>query len=147
MYLRALSETSCNESVKDILNRITPAKTTMDSFTLIMKGGITFSNEMRKIAVEKDDTEKLALLKGALSDIKALRAAANKIPNDGITDHMWRLMTKAWWTNYYNYEKALDSDSLSTMSKDSTIKKFDVMISYIENQIEKIESVGKEESV
>ena len=125
---------------------LTPVKSTKDSYTLLIKGSITFSGEMRKIAMEKDDTEKLKLLKGALVDIKALRSAANKIPNDGITDHMWRLMTKAWWTNYYNYEKALDNDSLNTMSKDGTIKKFDTMISYIEGQIEKLENAKKEES-
>ncbi|MDE6040590.1 MAG: hypothetical protein K2F99_03335 [Muribaculaceae bacterium] len=132
--------------MKDILSMLTPVKSTKDSYTLLIKGSITFSGEMRKIAMEKDDTEKLKLLKGALVDIKALRSAANKIPNDGITDHMWRLMTKAWWTNYYNYEKALDNDSLNTMSKDGTIKKFDTMISYIEGQIEKLENAKKEES-
>lgn len=134
MYLRALSESSNNDDVLEILGR-----STVDATILVIKAAVVFGKELAAIKLERDNQKKAELINKAIIDAKKMRAAANKIPSDGIADHVWRLFTKPWWSSMYEYDKAASNDDMSNMVKNDTLKKFDSIILYLEKQKSKLE--------
>ena len=135
--LRVLTEvTMDNETVMDILGR-----SGVESSVLLIKASIIFARDIKRAKSIKNPEERLKAWKQLLKDARAMRKAANNIPPDGIADHTWRLFTSPWWVNTYAYSAAyVDPDKkVTTVTKDDTIQKFDMMIAYIELEIKRCE--------
>ncbi|MCM1230070.1 MAG: hypothetical protein NC489_08055 [Ruminococcus flavefaciens] len=139
--LRVLTEAVDADTVLDILGR-----SNVESTVLLTKAAAVFGKELAKAKSTKDPDEQLKIWKQALKDAKAMQKMARSIPPDGVADHTWRLFTSPWWMNLYAYGKAAASpdEKVTEVTKDDTLKKFDMMIAYIEHEIEKLEK-SKEE--
>lgn len=135
--LRALTEATVDsDTVLDILGR-----SGTESSILLTKAAVVFGREITQAKSTKDPEKRLAIWKQALKDAKAMRKAANSIPADGIADHTWRLIVSPWWLSAYAYGSAAmnKNEKVTTVTKDDTIQKFDMMIAYIEHEIKRCE--------
>ena len=131
--LRALTEAAVDtDTVLDILGR-----SGVESTVLLTKAATVFAKEMATAKATKDPEARLAILKQAKKDAVAMKKMANSIPPDGITDHTWRLITTPWWMNLYSYGKAtaVKDETPMEMTKEGTIQKFDMIITYIDHEI------------
>lgn len=134
-YLRSLLEGVDAEDVVDML-----VTSPLESDLLVAKGSTILAKEIASAKAEKDPKEKKVKWKKALRDAKALRKKANEIPPDNMTDHAWRALTSPWWSSAMDYGTALlKREKLKDMSKNDAIEKFDMMIAYIERQIDKLD--------
>lgn len=132
-----------SESVKDILL----GHSSVDAAVVLTKAAVAFGKELAKAKSTGDPEQRLAIWKEALRDAKEMRKVASSIPPDGVADHTWRLVTSTWWMNLYAYSStAVKSDEkITEMTKDDTIKKLDMVIAYIEHEIEVCEKKTKKE--
>lgn len=146
-YLRALAEAgvsigaggvSVNIDKEDVTALLGQSR--VESTILVGKAALVFSRELSAAKFEPDKRKKLQKYKHALRSAKSLRRAATKIPADSPADHMWRIFTKPWWSSAYTYSSATVNGDLSSINKNSTITKFDLVIRFINAQIASLES-------
>lgn len=138
--LRALTEAVDTDTILDILGR-----SNVESTVLLTKAAGVFAKELAKAKTTKDPEERLKIWKQTKKDAVAMRKVAKQLPPDGISDHTWRLITSPWWMNLYAYGKAAtdDEEKITEITKDDTIKKFDMMIAYIDHEIKTCEKKVK----
>lgn len=137
-YLRILLETP-RGNVRDLLKN-----STIEAHKLTVSGGVLLATEITQATTEKDPDIALDKWKETLKDAKALRSKAQEIPPDSLADHAWRAVVSPWWSTVIKYSKAgmIDKD-VSNINKDDTINKFNMMISFIESQIDRLEKTNK----
>ena len=115
----------------DIIEMLTQSAVA-DSATVLIRCAALLGKELTKAMVTKDSRTRLAILEKTLADTRALRTAASKIPDDGLTDYVWwKLALK------YGVGAAKNPEGISSTTRNSTLAKFDMLIKFLKVEIAK----------
>ena len=121
----------------DIIEMLTQSAVA-DSATVLIRCAALLGKELTKAMVTQDSRTRLAILEKTLADTRALRTAASKIPDDGLTDYVWAAIG-SWWklALKYGVGAAKNPEGISSTTRNSTLAKFDMLIKFLKVEIAK----------